>query len=62
MNKELHEANRLSWNAAIAAHNSHKGDQAAFLVSVGIAVTGYPPAQIRTCATNASGSYLGCLA
>ncbi|WP_445496510.1 class I SAM-dependent methyltransferase [Photorhabdus sp. SF281] len=30
MNKELHEANRLSWNAATVAHNSHKGDQAAF--------------------------------
>ena len=28
---DLHEANRLSWNAATAAHNSHKGDQAAFL-------------------------------
>jgi 2-polyprenyl-3-methyl-5-hydroxy-6-metoxy-1,4-benzoquinol methylase len=31
MRKELHQANRLSWNAATAAHNSHKGDQAAFL-------------------------------
>ncbi|MCR6475559.1 class I SAM-dependent methyltransferase [Variovorax sp. ZS18.2.2] len=30
MKKELHEANRLSWNAATVAHNSHKGDQAAF--------------------------------
>ncbi|MBS9440982.1 class I SAM-dependent methyltransferase [Photorhabdus heterorhabditis] len=30
MNKEFHEANRLSWNAATIAHNSHKGDQAAF--------------------------------
>lgn len=28
---ELHEANRLSWNAATRAHDSHKGDQAAFL-------------------------------
>ena len=28
--KELHEANRLSWNQATKAHNSHKGDQAAF--------------------------------
>lgn len=27
---DLHEQNRLSWNAATAAHNSHKGDQAAF--------------------------------
>jgi len=30
MRKELHEENRLSWNAATVAHNSHKGDQAAF--------------------------------
>lgn len=30
MKKELHEANRHSWNAATVAHNSHKGDQAAF--------------------------------
>ncbi|CAQ85597.1 MULTISPECIES: class I SAM-dependent methyltransferase [Photorhabdus] len=30
MNKKFHEANRLSWNAATIAHNSHKGDQAAF--------------------------------
>ncbi|MBS1167424.1 MAG: SAM-dependent methyltransferase [Proteobacteria bacterium] len=30
MRKDLHEANRLSWNAATVAHNSHKGDQAAF--------------------------------
>ena len=28
--RNLHEQNRLSWNAATAAHNSHKGDQAAF--------------------------------
>lgn len=28
--KHLHEENRLSWNAATEAHNSHKGDQAAF--------------------------------
>jgi SAM-dependent methyltransferase len=28
--KHLHEANRLSWNAATLAHNLHKGDQAAF--------------------------------
>lgn len=27
---EAHEKNRLSWNAATVAHNSHKGDQAAF--------------------------------
>lgn len=30
MRKHLHEENRLSWNAATVAHNSHKGDQAAF--------------------------------
>jgi len=28
--KDLHEDNRLSWNAATAAHNSHKVDQARF--------------------------------
>ena len=28
--KDLHEENRLSWNAATAAHNSHKRDQARF--------------------------------
>jgi SAM-dependent methyltransferase len=27
---DIHEANRLSWNAATQAHNSHKADQAAF--------------------------------
>ena len=27
---DLHEANRRSWDAATVAHNSHKGDQAAF--------------------------------
>ncbi len=27
---ELHEKNRLSWNEATKAHNSHKGDQATF--------------------------------
>lgn len=30
MRKELHEDNRLAWNEATVAHNSHKGDQAAF--------------------------------
>ena len=30
MQKHLHEENRLSWNAATDAHNSHKGDQATF--------------------------------
>ncbi|HVU14365.1 MAG TPA: class I SAM-dependent methyltransferase [Phototrophicaceae bacterium] len=29
--KDLHEDNRVSWNAATDAHNSHKRDQAAFL-------------------------------
>lgn len=29
--KQVHEANRRSWNAATAAHNSHKRDQAGFL-------------------------------
>jgi SAM-dependent methyltransferase len=29
--RELHEQNRRSWNHATRAHNSHKGDQAAFL-------------------------------
>src|SRR5688572_13866029 len=28
--RKLHEENRLSWNAATDAHNSHKGDQASF--------------------------------
>jgi len=28
--RELHEANRLSWNAGTRAHNSHKGEQADF--------------------------------
>ncbi|MCX7595834.1 MAG: hypothetical protein N2235_19140 [Fischerella sp.] len=28
---ELHEQNRLSWNEATKAHNSHKGEQAKFL-------------------------------
>jgi SAM-dependent methyltransferase len=30
MRKDLHEENRLSWNEATIAHNSHKGDQAKF--------------------------------
>jgi len=29
-NKAHHEMNRLAWNAGTKAHNSHKGDQAAF--------------------------------
>jgi SAM-dependent methyltransferase len=28
--KDLHEDNRIAWNAATDAHNSHKADQAAF--------------------------------
>jgi SAM-dependent methyltransferase len=31
MRKDLHEENRLSWNAATVAHNSQKRDQARFL-------------------------------
>ena len=31
MRKELHEDNRIAWNAATVAHNSHKADQAGFL-------------------------------
>ena len=31
IDKQLHEENRRSWNAATEAHNSHKRDQAAFL-------------------------------
>jgi SAM-dependent methyltransferase len=29
-NRDAHERNRLAWNEATAAHNSHKGDQSAF--------------------------------
>lgn len=29
-NKAHHEKNRLSWNEGVKAHNSHKGDQAAY--------------------------------
>ena len=31
MSRDLHEKNRLSWNAATRAHNSHKLNQASFL-------------------------------
>lgn len=31
LRKDLHEQNRLSWNEATRAHNSHKRDQAGFL-------------------------------
>ena len=34
-NKSHHEINRASWNAATVAHNSHKGDQAAFFCAGG---------------------------
>ena len=34
-NKLHHEINRLSWNEATKAHNSHKGNQAAFFRSGG---------------------------
>ncbi len=37
---DIHEKNRLSWNAATVAHNSHKRDQAGFLRSGG--TTLYP--------------------
>ncbi len=30
LDRAKHEVNRLSWNEATKAHNSHKGDQAAF--------------------------------
>lgn len=35
MREDLHQANRRSWNAATVAHNSHKGDQAAFFLAGG---------------------------
>ena len=35
MDKSAHETNRLSWNEATKAHNSHKGNQAAFFRSGG---------------------------
>lgn len=38
MKKALHELNRLSWNTATVAHNSHKGDQAAFFRNGGSAL------------------------
>ncbi len=31
LRKNLHEDNRIAWNAATEAHNSHKADQAKFL-------------------------------
>jgi 2-polyprenyl-3-methyl-5-hydroxy-6-metoxy-1,4-benzoquinol methylase len=38
LRKDLHEKNRLSWNAAMPAQNSHKQDQAAFLRAGGSAL------------------------
>ena len=35
---DIHQANRLSWNAATQAHNSHKADQAAFFRAGGSTV------------------------
>jgi SAM-dependent methyltransferase len=40
MRKDLHEQNRRSWNHATVAHNSHKGDQAAFLRGGGTTLDG----------------------
>ncbi len=40
VDRTLHEENRLSWNEATKAHNSHKGDQAAFFRAGG--TTLYP--------------------
>ena len=36
--KDLREQNRLSWNAAVGAHNSHRGDLAGFLREGGISL------------------------
>jgi SAM-dependent methyltransferase len=36
MDSSAHEANRLSWNKATNAHNSHKSDQAAFFRAGGM--------------------------
>ncbi|MCC5637438.1 class I SAM-dependent methyltransferase [Nostoc sp. CHAB 5844] len=35
LRKQLHEENRLSWNEATKAHNSHKGNQAKFFQNGG---------------------------
>ena len=35
LRKELHQENRLSWNEATKAHNSHKGNQAKFFFEGG---------------------------
>src|SRR5207253_119295 len=35
LRKELHEQNRLAWNLATDAHNSHKADQARFFCEGG---------------------------
>lgn len=36
--RDLHEQNRLSWNRAMPAQNSHKQDQAAFLRAGGVSL------------------------
>ncbi len=36
--RDLHEQNRLSWNAAMPAQNSHKRDQAAFFRAGGVSL------------------------
>jgi SAM-dependent methyltransferase len=41
--KDLHEENRLTWNEATVAHNSHKGDQVAFFRAGGMTL--YPEEQ-----------------
>jgi hypothetical protein len=35
LHKDLHDENRLAWNEATVAHNSHKKDQAAFSAEAG---------------------------
>ncbi len=38
LRRDLHEQNRLSWNKAMPAQNSHKRDQAAFLRAGGVSL------------------------
>ncbi len=40
LRKDMHEENRIAWNAATEAHNSHKADQAGFFRNGGSTV--YP--------------------
>ena len=42
--RDLHEENRISWNAATVAHNSHKRDQARFFRQGGSTL--FPEGQI----------------